>query len=280
LHFLSASQSINALQTFVRVIRHDAAARRLMLFAISVVGSFVAIRIGASLYNDLTPNRLDFPPILDPSTEGGIPERFNQLMLLATSLLLLRAAREHRSAWLAFLACVFGFAFLDDAFAYHETMGIVIVEVFELQPVGGLRALDLGEIVAWGIAAAALVVPGLLAWRRCPQVDGNAVVLLGLFAGLVFFAVVADMLHVLAGGFFLGKLVGLIEDGGEMLMVALALSFSYALTKPAWRNTAREKEPEFPSPDAIDHPAIRLDDQAGVGALDDLDRGTAATRGP
>lgn len=270
LHIHSASKAADALQTFARVIRHDAAARSLMLLAIAVVGSFAAIRIGASLYNDLAASRIGFPKALDPSTEGGIPERFNQLMLLATALLLLRAAREHRSAWLAFLACVFGFAFLDDAFAYHETMGGVIVEVFELRPVGGLRALDFGEIIAWGIAAAALAVPGLFAWRRCPQVDGTALVLFGLFAGLVFFAVVVDMLHVLAGSFFLGNLVGLVEDGGEMLMVALALSFSYALTTPSWRNVAWEKELGPPRPDELKHPAIRLDDEAG--ALDGFDR--------
>jgi hypothetical protein len=249
LHTPPAPRAIDALQTFARVIRHDAAARRLMLFATSVVGSFAAIRIGVSLYNDLAPNRIDFPGILDPSTEGGIPERFNQVMLLATALLLLRAAREHRSAWLAFLACVFGFAFFDDAFAYHETMGGVIVKAFGLPLVGGLRAQDLGEIIAWSIAAAALAVPGLSAWRRCPQVDGKAVVLFGLLAGLVFFAVAVDMLHVLAGSLFLGNLVGLVEDGGEMLIVALALSFSYALTRPCWGNPTWEKEPGSPRPD-------------------------------
>ncbi len=223
--------ALEAGRHFAFSLRHDAAARHLLILLVSVTGMAVAIPVGASLYNDFASTRLQLPAALSLGTEGGLPERVNHLLLLATSGLLLYAGLGVRSVWLMFFALAYAFALVDDALMYHERMGGLLVRTFDLQPIGGLAAKDVGEVVAWGLAGAALLIPaGFALWQRSP-LEGPAGVLIVLFGALAFCGIVMDVIHGLLGASALSRLSGVVEDGGEMLVVAVTCTYAFTLAQ-------------------------------------------------
>jgi hypothetical protein len=191
----------------------------LNIFAIAVPFAIEALRsVGISRY--------ELPPLLNISRDQSLPEMFNYGQAALCALLLLGLwlrAREH-----VFLAwsLVFGFVTLDDATRFHERGGLLLADIFDLVSLPGLRARDTGEIIAWSAAALCILVPLLWSFRQSrPRERGFGSVFLLLFACLVGFAVVVDMLHLMTGS----KLVGYVEDGGEMLSIAVACSCAFIL---------------------------------------------------
>lgn len=228
--------TIDACSDFALSLRHHSATRQLLIALVLASGAMIAVPIAVSLYNDVAASRIDLPAGLMLGTEGGLPERFGQLVLLATSVLLLHAGFSRRSIWLAFFALLYAFAFADDGLMYHERMGGTIARRFALQPLGGLAAKDLGELLAWGLAGAAMLIPAALAFRqRSPFLDGDAGVVALLFGALIFCAIVMDAVHALIGANTLGKLSGIVEDGGELLVAAVTCTYAFTLARAPCR---------------------------------------------
>jgi hypothetical protein len=222
--------TIHAFDDFALSLRHHAAARQLLLALVLASGAMIAVPVAASVHNHVAASRLELPASLMLGTEGGLPERFGQLMLLASSVLLLYAGFSRRSIWLAFFALLYAFAFADDALMYHERMGGTIARRLALPSLGELAAKDLGELLAWGLAGAAMLIPAALALRqRSPLLDGHAGVLALLFGALVFCAIVMDAVHALIGANTLGRLSGIVEDGGELLVTAVTCAYAFTL---------------------------------------------------
>lgn len=231
--------TVHAVEDFALSLRHDAATRQVLLALVLASGALIAIPIAVSLYNDVAASRVVAPASLMLGTEGGLPERFGQLLMLATSVLLLYAGLSRHSIWLMFFAFLYAFAFVDDALMYHERVGGAIARRFALPPSGGLAAKDLGELLAWALAGAAMLIPAALAFRqRSPFRDGEAGVLALLFGALVFCAVVMDVVHGLIGANTLGKVSGILEDGGELLVAAVTFTYAFALAKAPRRVSA------------------------------------------
>jgi hypothetical protein len=224
--------ALDAARQFALTLRQNPTAGHLLILLVSATGVAVAIPVGASLYNDVATHPLQLPAALSLGTEGGLAERFNHLMLLATSGLLLYAGLGVRSVWLVFFALAYAFALVDDALMYHERMGGLLARTFDLQPRGGLSAKDVGELVAWGLAGMALLIPaGYALRRRSPLRDGRAGVLIVLFGALTFFGIVMDVVHSLIGVGTLGRLSGVVEDGGEMLVAAVTCTYAFTLAQ-------------------------------------------------
>jgi hypothetical protein len=103
----------------------------------------------------------ELPPSWRLEVEGGVPERWQHLKLLAltlASLLLFRRTR-YRSA--AAWALVFGYVFLDDAFALHERASAALLRTSPPLSGYGLRAWDVAELLFWlaaGLPLAALLI--------------------------------------------------------------------------------------------------------------------------
>jgi hypothetical protein len=151
-------------------------------------------------------------------------EGFGYLKILAilTSLILIPQVWK-RPVYLTFIA-VFLFVLADDALQLHERFGARIAEALDLQPFGGLRSQDPGEVLVWIIAGIPLLGAAVLAIAGSPKEDRrNGLLLIGGLMVLASFAVVADMAHILPAKVFRGAhdLLTLIEDGGEQIALSL-----------------------------------------------------------
>lgn len=168
-------------------------------------------------------------PFLHPTTDGSIQElaNYGQAGLCAVFLALV-VWKRHSIMALAW-CCVFLFVLIDDAFQYHETVGAWLATTFHFPSLGGMRPVDLGELMAWAMAG--LVVGPMLAmaFLRCSGNErGMGLVLMACFGALVVFAVGLDMLHVAVQS----EILMVAEDGGEMIAIALACGVSLLWAGP------------------------------------------------
>lgn len=186
----------------------------------------IHIVIGASYRLGLQPNAL--PYLWNVSSDHGVPEFLNYLQTGLCIVFLLvgwfRVRIHARLAW----ALVFVVVLADDSLEYHETVGNYLSTVLQLPTLVGAEADEIGEIISWLIAAAIVALPMLAALRqKQSRTDPLSKLLLASFASLVFFAVGMDFIHQLMSGSSAGRVLGAIEDGGEMLSLAFACSCSF-----------------------------------------------------
>ena len=206
--------------------RHDSFSRTfaLGLIWLNLIVIAVLSAIDALRFAGLTSYTL--PRFLNISRDYSLPEVLNYGQAALCALLL--AGLWNRSREPIFLAwsMVFGFVTFDDATRFHERVGLLLAETFDLVSVAGLRTRDTGEIIAWAAVALALLLPLIRSFRQSgPQERGYGLVFLVLFACLIAFGAVLDMLQVMTSSGF----VGYVEDGGEMLSIALACSCAVIL---------------------------------------------------
>ena len=169
---------------------------------------------------------------------------FFQYFKTASIVLLLaalwwRARQPVYAAWAALYAYLLG----DDALQFHERGGEAVAGFLQFENGLGLRAVDYGELtVSAGLGLLVLMVIFFSYLKSAPAARHASQDLVLLLAGLVGFGVGVDMLHIVADGGRLGALLGLIEDGGEMVVVSFTLWYLYGLLacrgelpQPMWR---------------------------------------------
>ncbi|GAA6201642.1 hypothetical protein NBRC116599_28680 [Aquicoccus sp. SU-CL01552] len=161
------------------------------------------------------------------SEDGSLAENFNHGIAFVAAFLLLASAIQTRSRVFVFLTLLYGFIWLDDSARYHERVGEKLGRVLDIQPHFGLGAQEYGELLAWTLAGAVLAVVLLWAWAGRRRGDvGVLLPFLGCFVLLFLCGVVADVVHkwVPEG---LNPLFQVIEDGGEMIAVALGAALAF-----------------------------------------------------
>lgn len=164
--------------------------------------------------------------------DRSLSESFNHGMLFFASAMFLLASYESRSRLALFLVALFAFAWLDDSAQYHERMGATLVQNLNLPPALGLRAQDFGELLAWGLAAALLSLLAIWAYRGRRSGDGLLLRLISLpVAALLVCAVIFDMVHIVIQGDWAGRLLTVLEDGGEMLAVGAIATVALAVAR-------------------------------------------------
>lgn len=171
------------------------------------------------------------PQQLDVNQDRSFAELLNWGKWLGISALLLAVwARSRMPAALGF-AVAFALVAADDILSLHESQGAVLVWHLGLESAAGLDAQDLGELLVWaalGAVAVGSVLLGFLASDAAGRRVGRT--LLAFLGTLVLFAVGFDMLHALfdavRGANFL---LGVVEDGGEMIVGSLCLAFCATL---------------------------------------------------
>jgi hypothetical protein len=171
-------------------------------------------------------------PMFDIEKDGGYAERFQYVKLFSIVVLLIWIAWKNRAVHYVAWALAFTYLLFDDSMQLHERVGRRIAESLALSPALGLRARDFGELLV--TAAAGFFLAAVLLWayrtgsRSFKKVSQDIILLILL---LVFFGVVVDMAHVAFDlGWQVTFVLGIVEDGGEMLAVSLILSYVY-LTK-------------------------------------------------
>ncbi|WP_323353233.1 hypothetical protein [Leptolyngbya sp. CCNP1308] len=174
--------------------------------------------------------------------DKGYPEMFQYIKLFWISLIFIYMGVRRNRAYFVW-ACFFGYLLLDDALSYHENFGSALAEWMSWSSALRLRPVDFGEIVyTLSIAAVFFIAIGLTYRKSALDFRQVSHQLLFLIAALAFFGVAVDMVHVMASNIpYVYGLIGMVEDGGEMMVISLILCYSQAQIPLAasFRNTPR-----------------------------------------
>lgn len=175
-------------------------------------------------------------------TERGYAEVVQYIKEYWVALCFVALAWRSRSPIYLVLAATFVYLFLDDAVEIHERGGIALEQTLALQPLLGLRAQDIGEVLVSATAGSILLAAGLVAYRfsdvrsqRTARLTAAAVLV------LAFFGVGVDLLHQAFEETWLAFPMEVVEDGGELLVMSgiaagafawLRREVSHSLTGP------------------------------------------------
>lgn len=157
-------------------------------------------------------------------TEGGFAEIFNYLKLSIVVAVLAATVLRARIMPCLIIALGFAFAGLDDGLQFHENVGEILEHRLGLSPLGGISANSVGQLLYFAAVGGAFSLAFVIGWFLTGT-DGRRIflVFVPMFGALAFFAVVLDGLSdAFSNSVILYNLLGLIEDGGEMLVVTVA----------------------------------------------------------
>ena len=153
------------------------------------------------------------------SKDRSLGEILNYGQAFLASFLFFVIFLESRSLMFLSLSVLMAFIWFDDAAKYHERFGGILVEKFDLPVFGALRAQDTGELIAWAIAGIIFICFFWVSLLRPRPGDLGAFTLVSVgFLALILFGIIVDMVHIAAPQ-DLNFIIGVIEDGGEMLAI-------------------------------------------------------------
>lgn len=163
--------------------------------------------------------------------DRGYPEFFQYVKALSIVVLLFLVSTRNKVIGYGVWSLLFLYLLLDDAMQIHEVFGGHIATSLGFAPAIGLRAQDFGEVAVSAIAAAVFFVSlaffyvgGSGSFRKASRH------LILLLMALAFFGVFIDLLHVAVKmGWEITWLLGVIEDGGEMVVMSLMAWYVFLL---------------------------------------------------
>lgn len=209
----------------IRTISERSASIFLLLLLVGDL-SFILLHLLSSLLLNSTYH------LLSIEKDGGYSEIYQYLKFCWIIALLLLIAWKNRAWHYVTWVFVFLYFLADDSLQIHEHIGELVAANFNFIPPFGLRLRDLGELLVSATAATLLSIPLILAYRGGSQVFRKVsqdIALLILLLG--FFGVVVDMVHVAINmGGKVRSILGVIEDGGEMLSVSLLAWYFFLLS--------------------------------------------------
>lgn len=148
--------------------------------------------------------------------DHGYPELFGYVLeLVACAVFLLYAWLSHKKCWYMW-ALILLVIFFDDAFKMHEAIGHGVSAALGVSPVVG----DLLGFASTGLLSAAFWLAGVRMITEQNDICAYFVFTV-YFAVLIFFGVGVDALHGLLGANISQTAFTLVEDGGELFMIAL-----------------------------------------------------------
>jgi hypothetical protein len=170
-------------------------------------------------------------PLLSLETDQSYGEFYQYIKWLWIIIILVFVSSKKNSKQYLAWVVVFAYFLLDDALQVHERVGEIIARKLDFMPRLGLQQQDLGELAVSLMVGTLLIIP--LSWlyttgTRVFRKVSQDILLLILV--LIFFGVAVDMLHsAMDFGTAIGLLIGLIEDGGEMITVSFILWYVYLM---------------------------------------------------
>lgn len=179
-----------------------------------------------------------FPELIRIDRDWSLGEVFNYFKWVAlTGISLALFSRQKSPIFLAIaLICVV--ALLDDSLQLHEGFSGPLIDT--LAP-GWNWPRGTGELVFMAVTGMLIAGPLIYGWRQAShKVREQIVPLLALFGGAIFCAGGIDFLHgqatAVAPNSIKAGILGIIEDGGEMVFLSLMVSYAVGLlarSKPA-----------------------------------------------
>lgn len=223
-------------------VGRDAFLRRVLIGLLLVDLAFIAANlIAMALF--LSPKLqgmvdIDLSIVLTPAfsvnADQGLAEIFDYGKIAATVVLLYLCGRRHAQPIYLAGAVAFLIILLDDSLMIHETVGAWLASRYDLPFAYGLRPEDFGELsvyAVWMLVAGALGLYGLAA-SRVEHIRA-AMLFVAVIGVIAFFSVLVDMAEIAIYWQFrrAALMIGVIEDGGEMIGMTLALVLALTL----WR---------------------------------------------
>lgn len=169
-------------------------------------------------------------PLFSIERDFGYAEAYQYIkeywIVLLLGLIIIQKKHLIYLAWNS----LFFYILIDDFLQIHERLGKFLSDNYHLQHKLGLRAQDFGEIIVLLFFGTILFLfIGLTYLRSNPvakKISKNLFILI-LFAA--FFGIFVDILHVITPW---GKsILGLIEDGGEMIIISIIVTYLFHLTE-------------------------------------------------
>jgi hypothetical protein len=154
-------------------------------------------------------------------SDRGFAEVFQYLKEFWIVTLLLSLAYRWRSYLTFSWMLLFCYLLLDDGISLHEHAGLAISESLSFAPRWGLRAQDFGELLVSGIAGVLLLTQiGIAHYYSREKTRALSRQLAIGLALLVFFGIGVDMVHAIVKLPNWNAPLGMLEDGGEMLVMS------------------------------------------------------------
>ncbi len=205
----------------------------LLMLLLSADCAFIAVHIATRIERHLFNATLQLNyDLLSIATDGGYSEIYQYVKYFWVIILTIYLSRIARIPNYLPWTVLFSYFLCDDALSIHERIGAFVGENLNFVPPFNLRLQDFGELAVTVIAGVG-VMPLLLwsYWGGSSSFKKIAQDMLLLVLALVFFGVFVDMAHqAIRPGWKVEFLMGIIEDGGEMVVMSLIVWYVFLLS--------------------------------------------------
>ena len=162
--------------------------------------------------------------------DGGYPEIYQYVKEFWIVLLMLSVYLKTKEIGHILWVMVFAYLLFDDAIRIHERVGSIIAKNLDFTPIFGLRPQDFGELAVTVIALVLLLTPiGFFYLRASSMFKKITRDLLLLLLIIGFFGVFVDMVGIVVSWPQGRFLLGIIEDGGEMIAISMLAWYVFLL---------------------------------------------------
>lgn len=158
--------------------------------------------------------------------DRGYAEFFQYTKQLWVVILLLLLGIKQRRGLYGVFSLLFLYFLVDDYGEIHENLGRLLAEVLRFGPRLGLRAVDFGELLVSAVFgllfAMAIALVYLLSDRTTRRVALHLIALVAVLAG---FGVGLDMVEIIVDHAGISRLLVILEEGGELLVMSVIVWF-------------------------------------------------------
>ncbi len=157
--------------------------------------------------------------------DRGFPEMFNYLKVSIIVAVLTATYLRSRVTPCLIIALCFAYVGLDDSLRIHEQLGAYLADSLALPAIAGMSAEALGQVLGFAAVGSVITSAFVIGWLYTDATYRRLFLVFAiLLCALSFFAVLVDALHQMARSHsrVISGLLGLIEDGGEMLVITLS----------------------------------------------------------
>ena len=165
--------------------------------------------------------------------ERGYAELFQYIKEYWIALILVILAVKWRSILCLIWSLLFFYLLLDDSLEVHEKLGELISNQLAFSPAFNLRAKDLGELLVSAGVGLFFLIAIAIAYRFGDRISREiSRSLIVMLFTLALFGIVGDLLHMAFYESFLKPFLGLLEDGGEMIVISVMAWFVFKQMEP------------------------------------------------
>lgn len=201
--------------------------RKLLFILIAIDLIFIALHISRGIFG--FPQKSAF----SIAQERGYAEIYQYLKELSVAFMLYKLGELRREKLYLSWSFMYLYIFLDDFIGLHELGGRLSTTILPNSLPLNIQVNDLGEVLfslaAFGICGLLILIAYL---RSKPDIRRTSHPLILLLFLLIFTGGALDFVHSLVSIPVIWDILGLLEDGGEMLVMSFTVYYTVCLLKP------------------------------------------------